>query len=49
MTHLEVANFAETWGLLFLFGMFVTAIIYALWPANNETFSEAANRPLDDE
>ena len=49
MTHQEVANFAETWGMLFLFSMFVIAVIYALWPNNNETFSEAAHRPLDDE
>jgi len=49
MTHQDVANFAETWGLLFLFSMFVVAVVYALWPANKEIFTEAARRPLDDE
>ncbi len=49
MSHQEVANFAESWGLLFLFSMFAVAVIYALWPANKEKFTEAASRPLDDE
>ncbi len=49
MTHQDVANFAESWGLLFLFSMFVIAIAYAFWPANKEKFTRAANRPLDEE
>lgn len=47
MTHQDVANFSESWGLLFLFGMFIVAMIYAFWPTNKNKFSEAANRPLD--
>lgn len=49
MTHQDVANFAESWGLLFLFCMFIVAIAYAFWPTNKNKFAEAAHRPLDDE
>ncbi|MCF8473205.1 MAG: cbb3-type cytochrome c oxidase subunit 3 [Emcibacter sp.] len=49
MTHQDVANFAESWGLAFLFGMFAIAIIYALWPNNKTKFTKAAHRPLDEE
>jgi len=49
MTHQEVANFAESWGLVFLFSMFIIAIVYALWPGNKSKFNEAAHRPLDEE
>ena len=49
MTHQDVANFAESWGLLILFSMFVVAVVYALWPANKSKFTEAAHRALDEE
>lgn len=49
MTHQDVANFAESWGLVFLFSMFAVAIIYALWPTNKSKFAKAAQLPLDDE
>lgn len=49
MSHQYVANFAESWGLLFLFGMFVVAIAYAFWPSNQSKFTKAAHRALDDE
>lgn len=49
MTHQDVANFAESWGLLFLFIMFVVAIAYAFWPKNKVKFTKAAHRPLEEE
>ncbi len=49
MTHQEVANFAETWGLVFLFAMFAVAVTYALWPSNKSKFTKAAHNPLDEE
>ncbi len=39
MTHQDVANFAESWGLLLLFSMFVIAIAYAFWPTNTKKFT----------
>ncbi|NOZ66556.1 MAG: cbb3-type cytochrome c oxidase subunit 3 [Alphaproteobacteria bacterium] len=49
MTHQDVANFAESWGLLLLFSMFVIAIAYAFWPTNKKKFTKAAYRPLEEE
>ena len=49
MTHQDVANFAESWGLLLLFSMFAVAIAYALWPTNKVKFTKAAMRPLEEE
>lgn len=49
MTHQEVANFAESWGLILLFCMFAVAVIYALWPSNKGKFTKAAHSPLDEE
>lgn len=49
MTHQDVANFAESWGLVFLFSMFAVAVIYALWPTNKSKFTKAAHQPLEDE
>lgn len=49
MTHQDVANFAESWGLLFIFSMFVIAIAYAFWPSNKSKFTKAAHRPLEEE
>ncbi|MBL4612186.1 MAG: cbb3-type cytochrome c oxidase subunit 3 [Emcibacter sp.] len=49
MTHQDVANFSESWGLLFLFSMFVVAIAYAFWPSNGKKFTDAGHRPLDEE
>jgi len=49
MTHQDVANFAESWGLIFLFTLFSIVVIYALWPGNKEKFTKAAHLPLDEE
>lgn len=49
MTHQEVANFSESWGLLMLFSMFAVAMAYAFWPTNKTKFTKAANRPLEEE
>ncbi|NOZ41660.1 MAG: cbb3-type cytochrome c oxidase subunit 3 [Alphaproteobacteria bacterium] len=49
MTHQDVANFAESWGLAFLFIMFVVAVVYAYWPGYKKKFTKAASRPLDEE
>lgn len=48
MTHAAVAQFAETWGLLYLVGLFVVVLGYAFWPRNREKFKAAAQIPLRD-
>jgi len=49
MDHQTVANFAESWGLVFLFTLFAIAVAYALWPSNKKKFTKASYRPLDEE
>ena len=46
MTYHDLAHFSETWGLLFLFILFVATLAYALWPANKERFDDAAAIPF---
>ena len=49
MDYQTVAKFSETWGLLFLFILFVAVVVYAMWPSNKEKFDEAAKMPLKDD
>jgi cytochrome c oxidase cbb3-type subunit IV len=45
-TYAAVAEFAQTWGLLFFVVAFVVVVAYALWPSNKKTFDDAARTPL---
>ncbi|WP_421789730.1 cbb3-type cytochrome c oxidase subunit 3 [Hyphobacterium sp.] len=44
-----LASFAQTWGLLFFFAVFIGVLIYALWPKNRAKFDAASRMPLNDE
>ncbi|PIW27291.1 MAG: CcoQ/FixQ family Cbb3-type cytochrome c oxidase assembly chaperone [Rhodobacterales bacterium CG15_BIG_FIL_POST_REV_8_21_14_020_59_13] len=44
-----LASFAQTWGLLFFFAVFIGVLVYALWPKNREKFDAAARMPLNDD
>ena len=48
MTYEQAAHFAQTWGVVLLAACFAAAVVYALWPANRETFKRAARAPLND-
>lgn len=48
MTHHDMSAFAQSWGLVYLVGLFVAVVIYAAWPANGRKFDRAARMPLDD-
>lgn len=41
-----LAEFAQTWGLLYFVAVFVGVLIYALWPSRQGEFEEAARMPL---
>jgi cytochrome c oxidase cbb3-type subunit 4 len=41
-----LAHFAQTWGLLYFFIVFLVVLIYALWPSRQRAFDEAARMPL---
>jgi len=42
----RLAQFAQTWGLLYFVILFVIVLVYALWPRNKKRFDEASKIPL---
>lgn len=48
LTYQDASYFAQTYGLLYLFCLFVIVLVYALWPKNKKKFDEAANIPLEE-
>ena len=45
-TYKCLAEFAQTWGLLYFVTVFVAVLVYALWPSRQSKFDEAARMPL---
>ena len=46
MTYSALAQFAQTWGLVYFVGIFLAVIAYALWPSRKAKFDEMARLPL---
>lgn len=49
MSYDAVANFAQTWGVVYFALLFAGVLTYALWPRNQAKFEAAARLPLEDE
>jgi cytochrome c oxidase cbb3-type subunit IV len=49
MDYNTVSSFSQSYGLLYLFGLFLIIIAYALWPRNKEKFDKAAKIPLEED
>jgi cytochrome c oxidase cbb3-type subunit IV len=45
-TYTMLAEFAQTWGLLYFVALFAIAVAYAYWPSRRDQFDAAANIPL---
>jgi cytochrome c oxidase cbb3-type subunit IV len=45
-TYQAVAEFAQSWGLIYFVAIFAVVLIYALWPSRQKQFDEAARIPL---
>ena len=45
-TYKMLAEFAQTWGLVYFLVIFVASMAYALWPSSKRRFDEAARIPL---
>jgi cytochrome c oxidase cbb3-type subunit 4 len=45
-TYKMLANFAQTWGLVYFVTVFSLALAYAFWPSNKARFDDAARMPL---
>jgi cytochrome c oxidase cbb3-type subunit 4 len=41
-----LAEFAQTWGLVYFVAVFAVVLAYALWPSHQQQFDEAARMPL---
>jgi cytochrome c oxidase cbb3-type subunit IV len=49
MIYEALRHFADSWGLVFLFGVFLFAVWRALRPSARERMEEARRIPLHDE
>ncbi len=45
-TYKFLAEFAQTWGLVYFVAIFLAVLVYALWPSRQAQFDEAARIPL---
>jgi cytochrome c oxidase cbb3-type subunit 4 len=45
-TYQTLAEFAQTWGLVYFVAVFLAVLIYALWPSRQRQFDEDARIPL---
>ena len=45
-TYKMLAEFAQTWGLLYFVAIFLIVLTYTFWPSRKSTFDEAARMPL---
>ena len=46
MRYETLADFAQTWGLLYFVLIFAGALAYAFWPSNRDRFARAARLPI---
>ena len=45
-TYRALAEFPQTWGLVYFVAVFVVVLTYALWPSRAQQFEDAARMPL---
>jgi cytochrome c oxidase cbb3-type subunit IV len=45
-TYKAVAEFAQTWGLVYFAILFAAVLAYALWPSRKKQFEDDARIPL---
>jgi cytochrome c oxidase cbb3-type subunit 4 len=45
-TYAFFAHFAQTWGLVYFFAIFIVVLVYALWPSRQKEFDESARIPF---
>lgn len=47
--YLAVAQFAQSWGLVYFVAIFLAVLAYALWPSRQAQFDAAARIPLTED
>ena len=48
-TYKLVAEFAQTWGLIYFVAVFLMVLVYALAPSRKARFDTAARMPLQED
>jgi cytochrome c oxidase cbb3-type subunit 4 len=48
-TYKALAEFAQTYGLVYFVVIFLIVLVYALWPSRQRQFDEAARIPLSED
>lgn len=48
-TYKALAEFAQTYGLVYFVVVFLIVLAYALWPSRKRQFDEAARIPLSED
>ena len=46
LTYKALAEFAQTWGLLYFVSVFTLVIVYAMWPSRKDRFERNGEIPL---
>jgi cytochrome c oxidase cbb3-type subunit IV len=49
MTFETVSTFSQTWGLVYLFVLFLGVLFYALRPGSKKKFNDAASIPFKED
>ena len=45
-TYKALAEFAQTWGMLYFLAVFIVTLGYAFWPSLKGKFDDSARMPL---
>ena len=44
-----LSSFAASWGMAYFAVIFLTVVVYALWPSKRDLFNHAAHIPLSED
>lgn len=48
-TYEAVARFAQSWGLIYFFAVFVAVVLFVMRPSRKKRYEEAARLPLNED
>ncbi|MHA1158362.1 MAG: cbb3-type cytochrome c oxidase subunit 3 [Alphaproteobacteria bacterium] len=48
-TYSALAHFAQSWGLLYFFVVFVGVVAFVMWPSRRRRYDDAGNIPLQED
>ncbi len=48
-TYNALAHFAQSWGLIYFFVVFVAVVVFVMWPSRRRRYEEASKIPLQED